>query len=236
MEQQSGLVATHVRSLHLVAIPTRQACVDAEARLGSGSSGDPSAQSSADGSDGTLSRSMHDAGDDVGLERALFAKRERGSKLTETTLYTRTTDSSRHDARRRRGPRVFGQDLAPLLSRTLSCKFRTKREITLIARGMKLMRLCSHAPGAVLLPARVGQYEPFGDPYERKRDEEEKRLQDAPQEAAVAANTKMPKGTYRASCFGCSLEDGRSGPILRCTQCLDERSRRSGSTLLLSTW
>ena len=36
-------------------------------------------------------------------------------------------------------------------------KFRAKREITLIARGMKLTRLCSHAPVAALLPARVGQ-------------------------------------------------------------------------------
>ena len=37
------------------------------------------------------------------------------------------------------------------------CEFRAKREITLIARGMKLTRLCSHAPFAALLPARVGQ-------------------------------------------------------------------------------
>ena len=37
------------------------------------------------------------------------------------------------------------------------CKFRAKREITLIARGMKLTRPCSHAPVATLLPARVGQ-------------------------------------------------------------------------------
>ena len=32
-----------------------------------------------------------------------------------------------------------------------------KREITLIARGMKLTRLCSHAPVSALLPARFGQ-------------------------------------------------------------------------------
>ena len=37
------------------------------------------------------------------------------------------------------------------------CKFRAKREITLIARGMKLTRLCSHAPVSALLPARFGQ-------------------------------------------------------------------------------
>ena len=36
-------------------------------------------------------------------------------------------------------------------------KFRAQREITLTARGMKLTRLCSHAPVAALLPARVGQ-------------------------------------------------------------------------------
>ena len=36
-------------------------------------------------------------------------------------------------------------------------KFRAKRGITLIVRRTKLTRLCSHAPGAVLLPARVGQ-------------------------------------------------------------------------------
>ena len=35
--------------------------------------------------------------------------------------------------------------------------FWAKRDITLIARGMKLTRLCSHAPVAALLPARVGQ-------------------------------------------------------------------------------
>ena len=34
-------------------------------------------------------------------------------------------------------------------------KFRAKREITLIARGMKLTRPCSHAPIAALLLARV---------------------------------------------------------------------------------
>ena len=38
-----------------------------------------------------------------------------------------------------------------------TCKFRVKRGVTLIARGMKLTRLCSHAPVAALLPARVGQ-------------------------------------------------------------------------------
>ena len=37
-------------------------------------------------------------------------------------------------------------------------KFRGKREIILIARGMKLTSLCSHAPAAALLPARVGQW------------------------------------------------------------------------------
>ena len=36
-------------------------------------------------------------------------------------------------------------------------EFRAKRGITLIARGMTLTRLCSHAPVAALLPARVGQ-------------------------------------------------------------------------------
>ena len=36
-------------------------------------------------------------------------------------------------------------------------KFRAQREITLTARGVKLTRLCSHAPVAALLPARVGQ-------------------------------------------------------------------------------
>ena len=34
---------------------------------------------------------------------------------------------------------------------------KVREEITLIARGMKLTRLCSHAPVAALLPARVGQ-------------------------------------------------------------------------------
>ena len=38
------------------------------------------------------------------------------------------------------------------------CEFRAKRGITLIARGMTLTRLCSHAPVAALLPARVGQH------------------------------------------------------------------------------
>ena len=37
----------------------------------------------------------------------------------------------------------------------LEGKFRAKREITLIARGMKLTRLCSHASVAALLPALV---------------------------------------------------------------------------------
>ena len=41
--------------------------------------------------------------------------------------------------------------------KVLHRKFRAQREITLIARGMKLTRLCSHAPVALLLPARVGQ-------------------------------------------------------------------------------
>ena len=36
--------------------------------------------------------------------------------------------------------------------------FRAKRDITLIAtRGMRLTRLCSHAPVSALLPTRVGQ-------------------------------------------------------------------------------
>ena len=35
---------------------------------------------------------------------------------------------------------------------------RGKREITLTARGVRLTRLCSHAPVAALLPVRVGQY------------------------------------------------------------------------------
>ena len=36
--------------------------------------------------------------------------------------------------------------------------FGQRRGVTLIAaRGMKLTRLCSHAPVAALLPARVGQ-------------------------------------------------------------------------------
>ena len=34
-------------------------------------------------------------------------------------------------------------------------KFRAKRGIILIARRTKLTRLCSHAPVAALLPARV---------------------------------------------------------------------------------
>ena len=43
-----------------------------------------------------------------------------------------------------------------------------KREITLIARGMKLTRLCSHAHVAALLPARVGQAMswPPGTPFD----------------------------------------------------------------------
>ena len=36
-------------------------------------------------------------------------------------------------------------------------RFGAKREITLIARGMKLTRLCSHASVAALLPAHVEQ-------------------------------------------------------------------------------
>ena len=44
--------------------------------------------------------------------------------------------------------------VASLCSFLVSFKFRA---ITLIARGMELMRLCSHAPVAALLPARVGQ-------------------------------------------------------------------------------
>ena len=44
-----------------------------------------------------------------------------------------------------------------LLTYHLQGKFRIRREMTLIARGMKLTRLCSRAPVAALLPAHVGQ-------------------------------------------------------------------------------
>ena len=36
-------------------------------------------------------------------------------------------------------------------------RFRTQREIILAARGLELTRLCSHAPVAAPLPARIGQ-------------------------------------------------------------------------------
>ena len=47
------------------------------------------------------------------------------------------------------------------ITSTYTGKFRAKRGITLIVRRTKLTRLCSHAPVAVLLPARVGQVPPL---------------------------------------------------------------------------
>ena len=67
--------------------------------------------------------------------------------------------------------------------------------VTIVVETTKSTRetLTRHTPASILrryFPERF-PYEPFGDPYERKRDEEERRLQDAPQDVAIEASSKM---------------------------------------------
>ena len=77
-------------------------------------------------------------------------------------------------------------------------------------------------------PERFG-YEPFGDPFEVKREQAERRRQRAPEQPNAA---DIPDGTYRSSCHGCALADG--GARLRCTQCVNTRRQRVESDIALS--
>ena len=70
-------------------------------------------------------------------------------------------------------------------------KFRTKREVTLLTRGMKLTRLCSHATVAALLPARVGQ-------PTTKRQRRKRRGRKTPASPCCKASSSRPGARSRA--------------------------------------
>ena len=76
------------------------------------------------------------------------------------------------------------------------------------------------ATAARYFPERFG-FQPFGDPFEGKREHAEQARQRAPEEPNAA---DIPDGTYRGSCTGCALADG--GRTLTCTQCVNERRAR----------
>eukprot|EP01048_Picozoa_sp_COSAG05_P007722 COSAG05_NODE_553_length_8711_cov_165.199257_4_plen_228_part_00 len=77
-------------------------------------------------------------------------------------------------------------------------------------------------------PERFG-FEPFGDPFERKRDVMEQRRKTAPLEPNAA---DCPAGSYQGSCHGCSVYSDASGrPTLKCKQCLDPHRDRIESEI-----
>ena len=57
------------------------------------------------------------------------------------------------------------------------------------------------------------KYEPFGDPFERKRDYEREKRRKMP---ARPNGATIPPGSYLGSCEGCDLEPGG---ILLCQKC-----------------
>ena len=66
-------------------------------------------------------------------------------------------------------------------------------------------------------------FEPFGDPFERKRDVLEQRRRQAPPRPD---GPDIPDGSYRGSCKGCAFDDDDDGSrVLRCTRCLTGRTR-----------
>ena len=69
-------------------------------------------------------------------------------------------------------------------------------------------------------PERFG-FNPFGDPFERKRDLHERRKREAP----LPPNADgIPAGTYTDTCNGCSVTEEKR--LLVCTHCLDSRMNR----------
>ena len=75
-------------------------------------------------------------------------------------------------------------------------------------------------------PEQFG-YEPFGDPYEHKRDFLERRRQEKP---PVPNGADIPVGSYQHTCRGCSmLGAGR----LWCTHCPDGRGQRLESSIAI---
>ena len=80
-------------------------------------------------------------------------------------------------------------------------------------------------------PERFG-FEPFGDPYERKRQhEQEKRDLAAP----IPNAADIPVGTYQTSCLGCALIDGdEPKDTLRCLQCRNSHGNRVESQIKLN--
>ena len=71
-------------------------------------------------------------------------------------------------------------------------------------------------------------FEPFGDPYERKRHVQEKRKREAP----LPPNAEgIPRGTYTSTCNGCAVNEEKR--LLVCTHCLDQRMNRVDAEIAL---
>lgn len=70
-------------------------------------------------------------------------------------------------------------------------------------------------------------YEPFGDPYEHKRDLHERRRQEV---APEPNGPDIPVGSFQNSCQGCTMVSERR---LRCTHCPNGRGQRLESSILI---
>lgn len=71
-------------------------------------------------------------------------------------------------------------------------------------------------------------FEPFGDPYERKRHVQEKRKREAPMPPNAEG---IPRGTYTSTCNGCAVNEEKR--LLVCTHCLDQRMNRVDAEIAL---
>ena len=70
------------------------------------------------------------------------------------------------------------------------------------------------------------QFEPFGDPYDRKRSHQKEKRNNAP---ALPNSPGIPPGSYQGSCTGCAVQD--AGSMLVCTQCVDGFRERHESSI-----
>ena len=71
-------------------------------------------------------------------------------------------------------------------------------------------------------------FEPFGDPFEQRHHEEEKR-RSAP---LLPNGDGMPPGSFAQSCHGCSVSTSPSGKVtLTCKQCIAPRGERIESSI-----
>ena len=97
---------------------------------------------------------------------------------------------------------------------------RSSSEFSASVGGVSVARRCA-VFGICVSPERVlrryfpedFKYEPFGDPFERKRDYEREKRRKTP---ARPNGATIPPGSYLGSCEGCDMEPGG---VLLCQKC-----------------